>query len=202
MDLVQDKKSIVIINKNDKCDKNKKVTTEKVARKRITIEKMNVPLEYFSFDVQMEIIRNLHAFSLNKSDLESKEKIALSQLERKLCGYKAQDVDKTILDPLKLIKIKEIIDLLVACELKCFYCKEKVFVLYENVRDKRQWTLDRVDNDFGHNSGNVIIACLECNLRRRCRSKEKYLFTKELVIVKQGIDKQGIDKQDIDKQDI
>jgi len=59
-----------------------------------------------------------------------------------------------------------------------------VHILYENVREPLQWTLERIDNDFGHNKNNVEIACLNCNLRRRTMYHERYLFTKELSIVK------------------
>jgi hypothetical protein len=59
-----------------------------------------------------------------------------------------------------------------------------VQILYEYVRESNQWTLERLDNDFGHNKGNVEIACLNCNLRRRTMYHERYLFTKELSIVK------------------
>jgi hypothetical protein len=52
------------------------------------------------------------------------------------------------------------------------------------VREPQQWTLERMDNDFGHNEGNVVIACLSCNLRRRTMHYERYLFTKQLNIVK------------------
>ena len=48
-----------------------------------------------------------------------------------------------------------------------------------------QWTLDRIDNNINHSESNVIIACLKCNLQRRCQNKDKFLFTKQLKIVKE-----------------
>jgi hypothetical protein len=48
-----------------------------------------------------------------------------------------------------------------------------------------QWTLDRIDNKKGHNEGNVIIACLQCNLKRRCTAKDAFMFTKNMKIIKQ-----------------
>jgi hypothetical protein len=47
-----------------------------------------------------------------------------------------------------------------------------------------QWSVDRIDNDFGHNIDNFHLACLECNLKRRRRTDEKFLFTKQLNIIK------------------
>ena len=68
--------------------------------------------------------------------------------------------------------------------MKCFYCQKLVYVLYDNVREPRQWTLERIDNKFGHNMDNVVISCLSCNLKRRCIYHERFLFTKQLNIIK------------------
>ena len=51
-------------------------------------------------------------------------------------------------------------------------------------RENRQWTLDRIDNDIGHNHNNIVISCLECNLKRRRKSKDAFVFTQQLKIVK------------------
>jgi hypothetical protein len=45
--------------------------------------------------------------------------------------------------------------------------------------------LDRINNDLGHNNDNVVISCLECNLKRRKKSKDSFLFTKQLKINRQ-----------------
>jgi hypothetical protein len=74
---------------------------------------------------------------------------------------------------------------MVECELKCRYCQNEMNVLYDVSREMRQWSVDRVDNDLGHNIDNYHLACLECNLKRRRRTDEKFLFTKQLNIVKQ-----------------
>ncbi len=52
---------------------------------------------------------------------------------------------------------------------------------------KKQWTLDRINNDIGHNNGNLVVACLECNLKRRRTNKDAFMFTKNMVIVREGI---------------
>ena len=62
-----------------------------------------------------------------------------------------------------------------------------VELIYKEVRAKKQWTLDRIDNDIGHNNGNVIISCLECNLKRRRTNMDKFKFTKQLRIVKKNL---------------
>jgi hypothetical protein len=63
----------------------------------------------------------------------------------------------------------------------CFYCKEPAQLVYETVRDPKQWSLERIDNSFGHNAGNVEIACLACNVRRRTIYHERYLATKQMA---------------------
>jgi hypothetical protein len=62
-----------------------------------------------------------------------------------------------------------------------------MFILYENVREPKQWTVDRINNDLGHNNDNFVLACLDCNLKRRCKSCDKFLFTKQLNIIRQDI---------------
>ena len=64
-----------------------------------------------------------------------------------------------------------------------YYCKQVTRLMYENVLDPQQWTLDRIDNTMGHNRTNVIIACLTCNLRRRCAHTSKYVMTKQLQCI-------------------
>ena len=73
---------------------------------------------------------------------------------------------------------------MVECELKCYYCKIEMNVLYDISRELKQWTVDRINNDLGHNYDNYYLACLECNLKRRRRSDEKFLFTKQMKLVK------------------
>ena len=82
------------------------------------------------------------------------------------------------------INYEEIIELLVKSKLICHYCGLKVFVLYKNQKEPKQWTLDRVDNEKGHNKDNLVISCLDCNIRRGRLNKDKFLFTKRMKITK------------------
>lgn len=160
----------------------KKLTQEKKTNKiRVEIEKLNVLEEYFIFEKQLEILKN----DLNKEDDINALKIMIKQIEKKICSYKQQDIDKQILNNEKLINIQYIVDKLLETEIKCYYCKCKMYILYKNVRDPKQWTVDRINNDLGHNNDNVVLACLDCNLKRRCKSADKFLFTKQLNIIKQ-----------------
>ena len=60
-------------------------------------------------------------------------------------------------------------------------------------REMKQWSVDRIDNNKGHNSDNFHIACLKCNLTRRRQNDDKFLYTKQLHIVKHN----NCDNQDI-----
>lgn len=113
-------------------------------------------------------------------------KIIIQQIKKKILGYKSQDIMKSKYNPDKFVDISTIIELLNTCKNQCYYCKKNTNVLYENVREPRQWTLDRIDNDEGHNKDNLLIACLTCNLRRKLMHTERYAFTKQLTIIKQN----------------
>jgi hypothetical protein len=95
-----------------------------------------------------------------------------------------QDIQKDKYDEEKFVDFYFVVSLLLDKELKCFYCKESVYLFYNFVRENKQWTLERINNDQGHNKDNVEIACLHCNLRRRTMYYERYVFTKQLNIVK------------------
>ena len=124
---------------------------------------------------------------INKIYMEidiSLENFIWREIENKTNGYKHQDQLKNILDLDLLISPDSIIEKLVESKLKCYYCKCNTCVLYDVVRQKNQWTLDRIDNDIGHNTDNVVISCLECNLKRRRINMERFKFSKECVNIK------------------
>ena len=99
------------------------------------------------------------------------------QIRNKLSSYKSQDAAKFELDPLD---VSNVLQKLEEAHGRCFYCKQIVYLLYDNVREPRQWTLERLDNKKGHVYDNVEIACLSCNLRRRTMKYERYVLTKEI----------------------
>ena len=111
-------------------------------------------------------------------------KLLISDIKKKMNGYKTQDVKKNILSHPEFITFEILIQKLVESKLKCYYCLNKMALIYDNVRQMNQWTLDRIDNNLGHNGDNVLISCLECNLKRKDMNKDKFLFTKQLKIKK------------------
>lgn len=106
------------------------------------------------------------------------------EISKKVSSYKQQDISKNRLDTLNFTSISNILSLLHSSTLKCEYCKQNVFVFYQKVMENHQWTLDRIDNDLGHNLGNIVISCLLCNVKRKKIAKDKYDFTRNLNIVK------------------
>jgi hypothetical protein len=186
-----EKKQINITGQSNRYQIKKLTQEKKGDKKRIEIEKLNLPVEYFTFEKQFEIINNINNNSNNNSNNINNEedktasKILTKQIEKKINSYKQQDIDKKLLNNEKIINLKCIIDKLIETEIKCYYCKCEMYILYENVRDLKQWSVDRINNDLGHNIDNYVLACLDCNLKRRCKSSDKFLFTKQLNIIKQ-----------------
>ncbi len=140
---------------------------------------MEVETAWFSEHSQLNYVKNL----LLSVPFEA-ESLVRRELSLKLSGYKQQDVKKDKYDGEKFITFDELVELLVVSQMRCKYCMKQMFVLYEKQREKVQWTLDRIDNDEGHNKDNVIAACLDCNLRRRRLDADKFKFTKQMNLVK------------------
>ena len=111
---------------------------------------------------------------------------AEKNIRKKLSGYRMQDKKKNIYNKQKIISYDELIEKMVASKMKCWYCRHPLLFFYSSVREPLQWTLDRIDNATGHNTDNVVIACLKCNLEKRCRNDRKFLFTKQMKIIKKN----------------
>jgi len=105
-------------------------------------------------------------------------------VEKKINSYKHQDIQKSRFSQEQFISYLELLGKLKECQLQCHYCNEITHLYYDIVREIRQWTLDRIDNDLGHNRDNVVISCLGCNLKRRKTNQGAFLFTKQLNLVK------------------
>ena len=161
----------IIINGKRNIDK---IKGEKSKRK-IT---ENIDKKVFNELSQVEYLNKLYLEEkFNGSDFIKKE------VERKINGYKNQDVKKKKLEK-NLITYEQCLEKLVISKLKCYYCKQKCLLTYENVREEKQWTLDRLDNSEGHNKDNVVICCLKCNLKRRTTDDKKFKFSKQMRIIK------------------
>ena len=108
------------------------------------------------------------------------KKYFIQALKNKLDSYKQQDKKKTYDAYNNFITLENIIEKLVACNMRCYYCNSKTLILFKNVRTNYQWTLDRLNNYDEHSNANTVICCLKCNLQRRRKNSEKFKFTKQL----------------------
>ena len=190
---MEDIKVIIQYNEKPKIIKEK----EKQKRKITTTDKWNFTKEELNFENHYNILHHcttlkpslnddvvIHdgsAFEIyNDTNDSSKTKFIYQQIKNKLSSYRSQDIEKGKYDLEKFADLSHVLHKMEECKMKCFYCKESVSLLYENVREPKQWTLERIDNKMGHNNDNVEIACLSCNLRRRTIHYERYILTKNI----------------------
>jgi len=162
-------------------------------KKRKVIEKWGVQSDCFTDEKQELLLKELYnsIYFIDSIDLiESNNSCTTNfdliklELNKKISSYKQQDIIRGFYEPEKFITINSIVKNLYDCKLECYYCTQKMVILYEIVREMKQWTLDRNNNDIGHNTNNVVISCLDCNLKRRRTGKAAFLFTKQLNIIK------------------
>ena len=161
--------------------KSKVIITKKEPKKRAITKTWNITEEELHPDAQLMYIREL----VDGTNMDTSPcQIILKHITQKIAGYKSQDIKKGLYEEEKLVDVPYVLKTLENAENICYYCKEPVKVLYENVREPLQWSLDRIDNSIGHNRENVVIACLQCNVGRKTMHQGRYEFTKQLVITK------------------
>lgn len=182
---INEQKTINITGQNNKYQM-KKLTKErsKDPKKREVSKKWSFDEDNFNYDKQMKLINDISKINLENNIDDEIAKIAIQEINKKICSYKHQDIIKKKLDIESFIDFNCVINKMIECDLKCRYCKCEMSVLYDITREMKQWSVDRIDNDKGHNKDNFHLACLDCNLKRRRRTDEKFLFTKQLSIVK------------------
>jgi hypothetical protein len=159
---------------------------KKEKKKKVETNTWNLNEEELSFETQLEILKSI--FDNNTGINDSKlTNFVVSHIKTKMSSYKHQDILKNIFLEPDFVTFNYIIDLLNSCNMKCHYCACEIYLLYEFVREMKQWSLDRINNDIGHNKGNLVIACLECNLKRRRTNKDAFFMTKNLTISREGL---------------
>jgi len=182
-----DKKKVTIIGTSNRYQIKKLTKQPKEIKRRKAINKATILNDCFSEENQIilinELYRKLDLTDLNDNKVDNYDFIK-TEMNKKLSNYKQQDIIRKLFDPDKFIDLFTISTKLYECNGQCYYCKEKMIILYELVREMKQWTVDRINNDLGHNKDNIVLACLECNLKRRRIGKDAFLFTKQLNIVR------------------
>jgi hypothetical protein len=170
---------------------------------KVKTEVWEVPEEYYTYEKQLELLSSATKYT-------DMEKYIQNELSKKISGYKQQDQKNRKKSDSSNTKIKRqqdsnmdmdlenrnrnLMNSFVTLEycfeqlkkqmLLCCYCKCQMLYLYTMQREPRQWTLDRVDNDGEHTCDNVVFCCLGCNLKRRCKSKDGFEFTKQLTVIR------------------
>lgn len=151
----------------------------------------NIGEDDYNIAKQIELVNSMMEIRDNRDKTE-KQQLLYSQINAKIQGYKSQDISKQKYNPELFIDYDFVINKLKDCSLTCFYCKEVLFVWYKNTREPKQWSIERINNDYGHNKNNVEIACLSCNLKRRCMYHERFRFTKQMRLSKVDLDSAAV----------
>lgn len=182
-------KKIIFTGTTTKYQMKKINNTVKEKKMRIETQTWGLNETELSFEMQLNILNEL---VLNDKINDKYSKLIINHIKTKIQSYKQQDTIKKIYNEDEFINLEQVINLLQETKLKCHYCSCETFLLYEIVREMKQWSLDRINNDIGHNKNNLVIACLECNLKRRRTNKDSFMFTKNLKIVREGIDLKNV----------
>ena len=143
-------KRITIIGKNniEKIHNTKK-------RERVATKNWKNKETLINIENQMDFLIKINS---NKEFVERNN--ITTEINNKINSYKHQDIKKNRHDEKKLITFSETVNKMIDCSMNCHYCKKQCLLMYEKVRDNKQWTLDRINNDIGHFKNNVVICCL------------------------------------------
>ena len=174
----EDNKKIIIVSKASSLGTNTNTNTNTAV---VNDSDSPIPL---SHQEQVSIINRMFLGHIANDNDRQQEKFYTSLLSKKCTGYKQQDVSNTIYDINWFITHEEVLELLVASKLTCYYCRKACYVHYVEPFCQEQWTLERISNDHGHNRNNVVIACLKCNLARGTKSSDKFKLGKQLRFIK------------------
>jgi len=174
-------KSISIKGKRN-TDKINSMNNPDIIHERTAIKKWppEILALYESHDEQVNVVNKIY---MDVMPLVNRE-IFIKEIVKKIDGYKRQDIEKKLYEPDKFIDMEEVLSKLTACKISCHYCKKNCYILYNEVLSKTQWTIDRIDNDYGHNKDNIVIACLDCNVRRGTMNSERFKLGKQLKFIK------------------
>ena len=142
-----------------------------------------------SLDNELYIIENLSIYLYNLyHNIDFSYNHVLSQeIKKKHSSYKSQDKKKNRYDETQHITYDKLLKKIYESELKCYYCKKDLILMYKNKNEKNQWSLERFDNNLGHYETNTCISCLGCNLQRRNENHEYFKQSKQLKVTKKII---------------
>ena len=140
---------------------------------------MDISQEEFTLKEQVECIKKIYG----NCDFKHKQ-LYVTEIKKKISGYKQQDIKKNKLNKELFITYDDLIEKMIISKHKCFYCRKICKILFNNIRDPEQWTLERKDNSIGHTTDNVEICCYKCNIKRGTKNSEAFRFAKQMKIIK------------------
>ena len=179
----KDEKKIVITELTNGSKQIKKKEKEK--KMRVETKTWGLNNDDLSFETQLHLLKIIFNKEITSEKIINKHiAMIVSHIKAKISSYKQQDILKNKLNDSDFVSLNDVIELLFESQMKCHYCSCETYLLYEVVRENKQWSLDRINNEIGHNRNNLLIACLECNLKRRRTNKDAFFFTKNLKIVR------------------
>ena len=179
----KDEKKIII---NELTNGSKQIKKkEKEKKMRVETKTWGLNNDDLSFETQLHLLKIIFNKEITSEKIINKHiAMIVSHIKAKISSYKQQDILKNKLNDSDFVSLNDVIELLFESQMKCHYCSCETYLLYEVVRENKQWSLDRINNEIGHNRNNLLIACLECNLKRRRTNKDAFFFTKNLKIVR------------------
>ena len=196
-------KHITIVNPTESSN----VLKKKEKKMRVQTHTWDLDDCELSHETQINILNHIYSNLTNILTKNNQEifndkyiNIFINNLKNKISSYKQQDILKKKLNSNNFINFENIIYLLQESQLKCCYCHKEIYILYKQVREMSQWTLDRIDNDTGHNFGNLVISCLKCNLKRRRINKNSFMLTKNMIVKRENYNFEYSDINEIDFQ--
>lgn len=166
-----------------------------IPQKREIIKKWrHIEDREYSYEEQLDLLKTPH-------------KEVQQQIKMKISSYKGQDYKHYLSDKtenkksifhnvckegeikecsasVECITFEDVMELLLQSDLKCYYCSFPVKIIYRFMRDERQWTLDRIDNQKTHTKENCVICCLKCNLERRRLDNSRFYIGKRIQYTK------------------
>ena len=96
---INEQKTINITGQNNKYQMKKLITERNTPpKKREATKKWSFDEVYFNYDKQMKIINDISKINLENNIDDEITKIAVQEINKKICSYKHQDIIKKKLD--------------------------------------------------------------------------------------------------------
>lgn len=128
----------------------------------------------------MCLYQNMSEIKILKFTEKSKKnpaevKRAEVNVKNKVASYMRQDIKMDRVTD-ENVTVKDVERKLKECDMRCFYCGIKM-----EISGRIQWTLDRKENHIAHTDKNTVVACLQCNLKKRRQETQRFIDGRRLI---------------------